>query len=268
MHTPREKGRTVIRSAVATIVVWASSVAWAGIVVWASIIAFPLHAVEIEVSVTGSVEFYGISAPPFGTVSPGDAVTMTFRVDSHVFQSSGAFSTRGYEIDSATYSFNLGALEVELQDPFPAGETPYFVLRNDDPGVDGFIVATSLDFTNGVPLDVSGIFGQFRDNFYVTYDGGTLASLDILDALGSYGFAGLTVFNWTVDDGPAQPLGMILGGLGVHAERLAMSDRMLALLAGDVHIGVELTGWSPYIALLAAMNTACPLLGFSLSALA
>ena len=36
----------------------------------------------------------------------------------------------------------------------------------------------------------------------MTYGGTTLPSLDILDAVGSYDFTGLTVYNWVIEDGP------------------------------------------------------------------
>jgi hypothetical protein len=43
----------------------------------------------------------------------------------------------------------------------------------------------------------------------VTYAQTTLPSLDILDALGTYDYTGLQVFNWTIDDGPVNPLGIV-----------------------------------------------------------
>ena len=60
-----------------------------------------------------------------------------------------------------------------------------------------------------MPISQTGIFGQFNNNYSVTYTGDTLPSLDILDALGTYDFTGLTVFNWTIDDGPFNAMGII-----------------------------------------------------------
>lgn len=166
----------------------------------------PAAAETVDVSVTGTVAQNQITGGELGGVSPGDSVSMTFTVDSSVFTDSASFPTRGYPIDAASFSMVLGTATVALQDPFPAGQTPYFTLRNDDPAVDGFFVATSFDFPVGVPLDEVGIFGNFVDSFSVTYDGSTLSSLDVLGALGTYDFTGLTVFNFTVDDGPFNPL--------------------------------------------------------------
>jgi hypothetical protein len=54
--------------------------------------------------------------------------------------------------------------------------------------------------------------GQARQegyfSYYVTYAGDTLSSLNILDALGTYDFTNLTVFNWAVDDGRFNAVGI------------------------------------------------------------
>lgn len=157
----------------------------------------------VMVTVRGSVEFNQIGDPPLGDAQPNDEVTMTLFLDSDVFVDSVNFPVRGYEIDKVTYNLDLGPVSIGLQDPFPAAETPYFVIRNDDPAVDGFFTGSNIDgFPNGVPLDQVGSFGNFRDNFSVTYGNDPLPSLDILDALGTYDFTGLTVYGWTLDDGP------------------------------------------------------------------
>jgi hypothetical protein len=182
----------------------------------------------VEVEVTGTVEFNQISAPPLGQAMSNDPATLTFVVDSDNFVDSGTFPTRGYVIDETSFELTLGSVTIGLKDPFPAGETPYFVLRDNDPAVDGFFVATSVDFPTGVPINQEGIFETFRNNYSVTYGGSTLSSLDILGALGTYDFTGLTVFNWTITDGPfdamliefaqmtitPEPTGLLLLALG------------------------------------------------------
>jgi hypothetical protein len=77
------------------------------------------------------------------------------------------------------------------------------------------MLTSDLSFPTGVPLDVTGGFGPFSDNFYVTYGGSTLSSLDIVDAEGTYDFTGLTVFNWTIDDGPFNPIGILFAELTI-----------------------------------------------------
>ena len=174
--------------------------------------------VPVRVTVTGEVEFNQISAPPLGFVGVGETATMTFLLDSDSFVNSASFPTRGYVIDPSSFQLSFDGGSMPLQSPFPAGQTPYFSIRDNDPAVDGFFVATSTDFPVGVPINQTGGFGQFINNFSVTYGGDTLPSLDILDALGSYDFTGLSVFNWTVDDGPFNPLGIVFSSMTIERE--------------------------------------------------
>ena len=176
-----------------------------------------LSADTVDVRYTGVVEFNQINSGPFAAVQEGDSAVVTFQVDSEVFTDSVNFPTRGYDIDPESFSLVIGPAETVLQDPFPPGETPYFVLRDNDPAVDGFWTSTSIDFPLGLPTDVVGAFGNFILNFQVTYTGETLESLDILDALGIYDFAGLTVFNFTIDDGPFNAMGLIFEELSITA---------------------------------------------------
>ena len=173
----------------------------------------------VMVTAHGEVEFNQIRTPPLGDVSSGEAVTMTFVVDSDIFDNSASFPTRGYIIDQATFSLAFDSATMTLQDPFPATETPYFVIRDNDPAVDGFFVATNVDFPFGfgVPLNQTGIFGQFKNSYNVTYTGDTVPSLDILDALGTYDFTGLTVFSWTIDDGPFNAMFIIFNQMTIEA---------------------------------------------------
>ena len=162
--------------------------------------------VTVTVTVRGSVVSNQVSAAPLGNFNSANPVALVFRLDSDDFTNSANFPTRGYVIDAASFSLTSGATTIGLQNPFPAGQTPYFVIRDNDPAVDGFFVSTSIDFPVGVPIDQAGIFTQFKNNFSVTYLGTTLTSLDLLGAVGSYAFSGLTVFNWTVDDGAFNPV--------------------------------------------------------------
>lgn len=155
--------------------------------------------VPIQVTATGTVEFNAISLPPLGGVQSGAPATMTFMLDSDDYVNSPNYPTRGYMLSQPSFLLDFGTVQIGLQDPFPPTETPYFVIRDNDPTVDGFLVSSSYDFPNGVPINQAHTNGvYYRDNFYVTYTGDTLPSLDILDALGTYDYTGLTVFNWTI----------------------------------------------------------------------
>jgi hypothetical protein len=186
----------------------------------------------VPITASGVVEFNGITSGMLGMVNEDDAVELTFEVDAGDFSDNPNFPTRSYPIDPASFSLAFGeSITMGLQSPFPVGETPLFVIRNNDPAVDGFFVATSPSFPNGVPLNQTGVFGQFRVDFLVTYGGATLSSFDILDATGTYDLAGLKVFNWVVLDGPFKPLGMIF-------EELTIGTPCPADLDGDGAIGL------------------------------
>jgi hypothetical protein len=170
--------------------------------------ALPLLGGEtVRVTISGSVEENQIDDPPLGNADVGEEATLTLFLDSDDFVTSGTFPVRGYVIDEPSCTLTIGTTTVGLADPFPASETPYFVVRNDDPAVDGFFVGSDIDgFADGIPLDQEGVFGAFRANYSVSYDNDPLPTLDILDALGSYDFTGLTSFNFSVDDGPFNPM--------------------------------------------------------------
>lgn len=165
----------------------------------------------VEVRVTGTVEWNQVSAPPLGLGAPGDPVEMRFLLHTDQFVNGTVFPTRGYVIDPSSFVFAIGSGVVGLQNPFPPGSTPYFVLRNDDPAVDGFMLELDPDaaWPVGIPLEQVGIFGNFRDNFYVTYAGTVLESLDLAGALGTWDFNLLEVYNWTVDDDAFNAIGIL-----------------------------------------------------------
>ncbi|MBK9128959.1 MAG: hypothetical protein IPM13_14330 [Phycisphaerales bacterium] len=165
----------------------------------ALLLAASALAATVQVTVTGSVDFNFIGLPPLSGFAPGAPASLTFTVDSNNFVDSVNFPTRGYPIDTSSFVLSSGAASIGLQNPFPAGQTPFFALRNNDPAVDGFFVATSYEFFGGVPLDQTHTTGaRYQHDFHVTYTGDTLSSLDILDALGTYDNTGLTVFGWGV----------------------------------------------------------------------
>lgn len=168
----------------------------------------------VFVTVTGTVEGNFIRNSPIDRdhVTAGSPVLMTFELDSSDYLDSGLYPVRGYAIDHSSFSLLMNGIDVGLENPYPAGQTPYFAIRDNDPGVDGFMLTSFVDtsFPEGLPTDEPGVFGQFFDSFYVTYEGTRLPSLDILDALGTYDYTGLQVFNWTMDDGAYGPNAMYI----------------------------------------------------------
>lgn len=149
----------------------------------------------VTVNVIGNVVFNGISTPPLNGVTAGQQAVASFQVDSNNFVDGIPGDTRGYVIDQPSFSLGFsGGLSIGLLNPFPAGETPYFTLVEGFPASDGFFVSTSPVSPGGVPLAQTPI--QF--NLDLGYVGSTLSSLDILDALGTYGFGGLTRFGFNL----------------------------------------------------------------------
>lgn len=158
--------------------------------------------VPVQVTINGVVEFNQIQSGPLTSVVPGDPATMWFLLDSDLFTDSASFPTRGYHINQPSFGWMLGGVEVGLQDPFPAGFVPYFVIRDNDPAVDGFFLSLTVDFPSSLPTDEPGLFGPLGARFLVTYGQDLLPSLDILDALGTYDFDGLLVYGHALTDGP------------------------------------------------------------------
>ena len=193
-------------------------------------------AINVEIRISGSVEFNQINQGELAGAVGGDSVEIVFQVDTDNFADSGNFPVRGYEIIGGSFSFTAGGNSVGIADPFPAGQTPYFIIRNDDPAVDGFFLGTNIDgFPSGIPSDSDGAFGAFAPNFSVGYDNDPLSSLDILGALGTYEFVGLTSFNFVVNDGPFDAMGMIFESMSITAVPLpAAVWFMLTALASFV----------------------------------
>ena len=113
---------------------------------------------------------------------------------------------RGYVIDLPSYQMAFKTTKVRLQSPFPVGEAAYFVLRNNDPAVDGFLVSRSAETALGLPIQLAGSFGNGTSDFLATYGGTKLASLDLLGALGTHDFTGMSVFGFRMEDGSRVPM--------------------------------------------------------------
>jgi Dockerin type I domain len=157
----------------------------------------------VHVHATGPIDYNQFINGPLHGIPAGTPCTMDFDVDSDVYVNSPTYPTRGYPINQSSFVIMVGSVPVGLASPFPAGQTPYFVIRNNDPAVDGFFIATNTDFLSGVPLNTSNINLHFLRTFTV----GTMwPSVNILDALGSYGFEFMSSYEWTFNVGPGTPL--------------------------------------------------------------
>src|SRR5262249_20261671 len=97
-----------------------------------------------------------------------------------------------------------------------------FFLRNNDPGVDGFVLSTGAGGTTGLPLAITP--GNYGIAFLRTFTNGTtLPSLNILDALGSWGYDNLSVYNFAIQYGESsQPRG--IDYLSITVRRVCPAD--------------------------------------------
>lgn len=155
----------------------------------------------VRVTATGVVGFNDIGGS-MTSVQPGDPVVMSFLVDSTNFVDSPAFPVRGYPIDLESFAMTVGTVPVPIVIPQPGGKTAYFVLRNNDPVVDGFVVSTILAIPQPVAVEIIGLAPIHDLNYLSTFrTGDVLSSLDILDALGTYTRIQLSVSGWTIGQG-------------------------------------------------------------------
>ena len=191
----------------------------AALVAVALFLTLPVQAGLVQVEIRGAVEYNQVRAPVTfnrDVVFPGDSVVVSFRVDSDDFVDSSFFPTRGYVVipDSYTIRFDAGTGPViePFPSPYPFGGTPFFVIRDNDPRVDGFFVSTdSVDYPYYyLWVDEPGrIETFFQQTFEVTYPEERLPSLDIYDAVGSYDFDGLSSYYFTMLDGFADAMGLL-----------------------------------------------------------
>ncbi len=185
----------------------------------------------IQVDIVGQVDFGGVNIGQWADVNPGDSAVMSFQLDSNNFVDSANFPTRGYELIQNSFVLTLDGISGGLANPYPAGQTPYFILRDNDPAVDGFFLGTSPDgFPNGVSTDEPAqLADTFTALFSATYGNDPLSSLDIVDAVGTYTFDGLTVFNWGLEDGSVQPMGFIFDSFTISVVPAPSSAALLAM---------------------------------------
>lgn len=156
----------------------------------------------VQVEIHGDVYFNGINSGTLSGVTAGETCTYSFTLDSEDYMN-GSFPTRGYVIDTSSFALNFsGGTTIGLAESFSG--PLYFVVRHNDPAVDGFFISAGLDFPSDTPLDQAGRFGDFGATFSVSYVANTLSSFDILDAAGYYDFTGLKVFGMGINDGPIE----------------------------------------------------------------
>jgi hypothetical protein len=148
------------------------------------------QAAVVTVTAVGTVVWNGIDEDPLGAVNPGDRAIMTLQVDSNNFVEMLPGDVRGYDLIMFDLSFSSGAGLGLL----PGAPTAYFNLVEGFPISDGFFVSESAVSPGGVQLEQV----DYQFNLDLGYEGDTLETLDIGDALGYYDFSGLTRFGFNI----------------------------------------------------------------------
>ncbi|CAN5501277.1 hypothetical protein BH09PLA1_BH09PLA1_22940 [soil metagenome] len=183
-------------------------------------------AATVNVTVRGPVDFNVIQGSMAG-IQPGAPVVMSFNVDSNVFFNSPSFPTRGYAIDLSSFAMTVGGVNVPIVIPAPSGQPQYFVLRNNDPAVDGFFISDgNVDFPFPLAVNITGLTPVHELDFSVGYSNGTqISSLNILDAVGTYDLSAIGSYNWGI------------GRFGNHGAEYAYETITIAVVPEPASIG-------------------------------
>src|SRR5262249_32005537 len=128
-------------------------------------------------------------------VVAGDPISIRIKLDSTNFLNDpNSLPTRGYWFNPSTFFMTVGSVNVSLT---PSITNAYFVLRNNDPGVDGIFISTGT--ANDVELPLVMTPSGYGIAYKWTFNGQTtFSSLNILDALGVYGYPNISSYNWAV----------------------------------------------------------------------
>ncbi|MFG0259864.1 MAG: hypothetical protein ACF8LK_05870 [Phycisphaerales bacterium JB041] len=155
-------------------------------------IAGAAHADIVTVTATGNVFFNAINSGQLGSVNNGETATVTFTVDSDTFVEDVPGDVRAYAINHASFSLSFsGGASVGLS---ANSTTPNFGVIDGFPVSDGFFVSEHTASPGGVQLSEE----PYNFDLSLGYTGETLDSLDILDALGTYEFDGLTRYSMNI----------------------------------------------------------------------
>ena len=108
------------------------------------------HAATVYVLIQGTVEYNQFVSGTFAGVPAGAPVVMRIKLDSTQFLNDpNGLPTRGYRFDYTKFAMTAGGVTAYLT---PSVTTAYFVLRNNDPHVDGMFISTGTANDVELPL--------------------------------------------------------------------------------------------------------------------
>ena len=146
------------------------------------------HADSYLVQMTSSVVETDRSTGISGVMPLGSPVVMSFTVDSNNYLDSAISPARGYVIDPSSFMMTVNGTNVSVALPSPT----YFGLRNNAPKVDGMFMGTGTTGGTALNATVDGLSQTFRFTYNESWSAGLeLSSLNIADAVGTHGSAGL-----------------------------------------------------------------------------
>jgi hypothetical protein len=166
--------------------------AFAGVCALSASVSAP--AATVHVVMRGTVEYNQFNSGTFAGVVAGDPIYMRIKLDSNNFLNNPTQPMRGYWFDYTKFFMTVGSVDASLSSSVT---TAYFVIRNNHPAVDGFIISTIVGLGNPPLLDMTPS-GYGIGWYWTLADATTLSSLDLLDALGTYGYPNISVYNWAV----------------------------------------------------------------------
>lgn len=171
---------------------------WASIALLTLTLGVSAHAERVQVEIVGTVDYSVIQGGASG-IRSGDRAVMSFSLDSGNYLNSEYFPTRGYRLDLSSFVLRIAGVDMTLLNPQAGSGDALFVLRDNDPQVDGFFLSLGTDDRVPLGLMIPGLSDphevEFGRTFGVTT---TLRSLNILDAVGTYGFEHMESFQWSV----------------------------------------------------------------------
>ncbi|MBX3115408.1 MAG: PEP-CTERM sorting domain-containing protein [Fimbriimonadaceae bacterium] len=137
-----------------------------------------------KVTVLANVDYNVIGGSMAG-VQSGAPVSMSFNVDSNTFLNSTMFPTRGYNVIENSFAMTVDGRPVSFDVPQP--NPAYFVLRNNDPAIDGVFLSFGTDIDVPLNVHIPGLTPTHELSFKHTFaNGTTFSSLNIGDAVGTY----------------------------------------------------------------------------------
>jgi hypothetical protein len=154
----------------------------------------------VHVRITGSVESNQFTTGLLAGVPANAPVDLRFDVDSANFVTSPTPTlvnrVRGYRVINSTFSLVIGGRNVPLLN----NPQWNFVIRNNDPGVDGFFFSVGTDIPTQIPVNIA--IANYGVEYSRTFAGATtLPSLNILDARGTWAFNDISSYNFNIARG-------------------------------------------------------------------